>query len=136
MLRGAGRFAEYCKSFELDGEADSDHAFASGALADGLDIAVGPAPCTMSAPLDTGFIDVLRSEAETIIVEAAEGSISYELARALDAPALEVRAYVPRQGWAPRQPTALVVNAVPPYRTDEAAASAAESTAGWPQWWC
>ena len=68
-----------------DGEADVDHAFASGGLADGLGLAVGPAPSPMSAPLDTGFIDLLRSEAVTNIVEAAEGSTSSELAGPLDA---------------------------------------------------
>ena len=41
--RNAGLAAAYCKPFSADGEADADHAFASGALADGLDIAVRPA---------------------------------------------------------------------------------------------
>ena len=122
--RGAGRSAAACRPFSTADEADADHAFASGALADGLDIAVGPAPRALSAPLDAGFIDLLRSEAETIIVEAAEGSTSSELAWALDARVLEVYAYAAGQDGA-----ALVVNAVPPYRTSDVAESVAESSA-------
>ena len=79
-LRTTGRTATYAQPFSADSEADADHAFASGAVADGLDIAVGPAPRAMSEPLDASFIDLLRSEAETIVVEAAGGSISSELA--------------------------------------------------------
>ena len=98
-LRCAGRTATYCKPFSADGEADADHAFAFGALADGLDIAVGPAPRPTSPPLDAGFIGLLRSGAETIIVEAAEGSTSSESAVALDARVLEVHSYDAGQDW-------------------------------------
>lgn len=138
-LRDSGRSAAYAKPFSADGERDADHAFATGALADGLDIAVGPAPRGMSAPLDTGFIDLLRGEAEVIIVEAAEGSASSGLASALDARVLEVHAYAAGQDWAAvadraagrwgNRLLALVVNAVPPYRTGDVAASVAESAA-------
>ena len=135
----ARRSAASCRPFSTAGEADADHAFASGALADGLDIAVGQAPRALSAPLDAGFIDLLRSEAETIIVEAAERSTSSELAWALDARVLEAHAYAAGEDgatvadraagrWGNRL-AALVVNAVPPYRTSDVAESVAESSA-------
>ena len=54
----------------------------------------------MSAPRDASFIDLLRSEAETMIVESAEGSTSSELAGALDARVLELQAYAAGQEWA------------------------------------
>ena len=43
-LRDAGRTAAYTGAFSADGENDADLAFASGVLADWLDIAVWPAP--------------------------------------------------------------------------------------------
>ena len=92
LARRTGRSAAYAKTFSAGGEADADHAFASGALADGLDIASEPAPRAMIAPLGSGFVDLLRSEAGTIIIEAAEGSTSSELAGALDTWVLEVQA--------------------------------------------
>ena len=138
-LRDPGRSAAYVKPFSADGDADADHAFASGLLAGGLDIAVGPAPRPLSAPLGDGFLGLLRSEAETIIVEAAEGPTSPELAGALDAQVLEVHAYAAGQDWAAvadraagrwgNRLAALVVNAVPPYRMDAVTASVAESSA-------
>ena len=78
------RSTAYCKPFPIYGEADADHVFAPGILDDGLDIAAGPAPRPMSTPLDAGFIDLLRSEDETNIVEAAEGPTSSELVGDLD----------------------------------------------------
>ena len=138
-LWGAGRSAAYDKPFSADVETDADHAFASGTLADGLDIAVGPAPRALSAPFDAGFNDLLRCEAEGIIVEVTEGSISSELAGALDARVLEVHAYAAGQVWPAEADratgrwgnrlAALVVNTVPPYHTSDVATSVAESAA-------
>ena len=106
---------------------------------DRLDIAVGPALRPSSAPLGADFIDLLRGEADTIIVEAAEGYTSCELAGALDVRVLEVHAYASGQDWAAaayraagrwgNRLAALLVNAVPPYRTGDMAESVAESAA-------
>ena len=115
MTARRGAVRRLRKPFSVDGEADADHAFAVGALADGLEIAVGSAPRPMSAPLDAGFIDRLRSEADTIIVEAAESSTSSELAVAIDARVLEVHAYAYGQDWA-------------------AVADRAAGATAWPRW--
>ena len=139
VARDAGRTAAYCKPFSADESGDTDHAFAAGVLADDLDIAVGLAPLPMSAPLDAGFIDLLLSEAETIIVEAAAGSQATDLAAAIDARVLEVNAYAPETDWAAaadeaagrwgNRLAALVVNSEPLYKQESVAASVAESSA-------
>ena len=140
-LRGAGQSAAYVKPFSADGAADGDHAFASGALADTLDIAVGPAPHPLSAGVDqvVEAIGLLRQEAETVVIEAADGSTVSELAAAIDARVLEVHAYSAGQDWAAvadeaagrwgNRLLAVVINAVPPYRRDVVAESAAQSSA-------
>ena len=140
-LRDAGRSGAYVKPFSADGAADADHAFASGVLADAIDIAVGPAPRQLSAGVDqvTEAIALLKEEAETVVIETSSGSPVDELAGALDALVLEVHAYSAGQDWAAtvdraagrwgNRLVALVVNAVPPYRTGDVAASVAESAA-------
>ena len=89
-------------------------------MADGLDIAVGPALRPLSAgasePLEA--LALLNAEAETVIIDAAGGSTAEELPGAADA----------RGCWGNRL-AALVVNAVPPYRTGAMAESVSESWA-------
>ena len=140
-LHEAGSSSAYYKPFTVAGDADADHAFASGLLADALDIAVGPAPQILTG--NTGdavsAITLLRDEADTVIVEAADGSPVTELAEALDAQVLEIHAYSPDQDWARvvdaaavrwgNRLAALVVNAVPLYKQDAVADSASESSA-------
>ena len=140
-LRGARRSAAYTKPFPADGEADADHAFASGVLADGLNIAVGPAPRPLSAgvsePLEA--LAMPNAEAEAVVIDAGGGSPAEDLAGAVDARVLDVDAYAGRQDWAAvadqaagcwgNRLAALVVNAVPPYRTGAMAESVAESWA-------
>ena len=135
VARDAGRTAAYCKLFSADGEADADHAFAAEVLADALGISVGPPPGTLSA----GAIAELARQHDTLIVEAPEGSSSADLAAAIDARVLEVRAYAPETDWAAaadeaagrwgNRLAALVVNSVPPYKQESVAASVAESSA-------
>ena len=140
-LHEAGSSSAYYKPFTVAGDADADHAFASGLLADALDIAVGPAPQILTG--NTGdavsAITLLRDEADTVIVEAADGSPVTEFAEALDAQVLEIHAYSPSQDWARvvdaaavrwgNRLAALVVNAVPLYKQDAVADSASESSA-------
>ena len=140
-LRDAGRSAAYCKPFSETPGADDDHAFASEVLADALGIAVGPSP----RPLDSDVADTaaaiaeLARQQETVIVEAADGSPAAELAAAVDARVVEVRAYVPGQDWGVvadegaghwgARLDLLVINAVPPYRQDIVSEGEAESWA-------
>ena len=140
-LRDAGRSAAYCKPFSPTPGADNDHAFASEVLADALDIAVGPAPRPLSAGVDetVSAIAELRRQHDTVIVEAADGSPVAELAAAVDARVVEVRAYAPEQDWGVVADEAaghwgarldmLVINAVPPYRQDIVSEREAESWA-------
>lgn len=140
-LRDGRRSAAYVKPFSADDAADSDHAFASGVLADAIDIAVGPSPHPLSTGVDqvAEAIALLKDEAETVVIEVSSGSPVDELAGALDARILEIRAYSSGQDWAAtvdraagrwgNRLVALVVNAVPPYRQDAVAESAAQSAA-------
>ena len=140
-LRDSGHAAACIKPFSSSTEADADHAFASGVLADALGIAVGPAPRPLTDDVEdsAAAIAVLRDQAGTVIVEAADGSPAAELAEAVDARVLEVHAYAPERDWAATADEAagrwgnrlvcLVVNAVPPYRREAVAASVAESSA-------
>ena len=140
-LRDAGRSAVYVKPFSADGAVDGDHVFASGMLADGLDIAVGPAPGALTGSIDSAVkaIALLKDEAETVVIEASSISPVDELSEALDAGVTEVHAYSAGQDWAAvvdraagrwgNRLLALVVNAVPPYRQDAVAESAAQSAA-------
>ena len=89
-LRGVGRTAAYCKPFSADGGPMPTLSLRPALWLMGWISPWWPAPRHMSAPLDACFIDLLRSEAETIIVEAAAGSTSSELAGALDSRVLEV----------------------------------------------
>ena len=140
-LHGRGRSAAYCKPFAPGAGNDGDHAFAAGVLVEGLDIAVGPAPGALADGIDGAVqaMALLDAEADTVVVEAADGSPSAELAAALDATVLEIRAYSPDEDWAQvvdaaavrwgNRLLAVVVNAVPPYRQDAVAESAAQSAA-------
>lgn len=140
-LRDVGRSAAYVKPFSPDGAADADHVFASGTLADGLDIAVGPAPGALTGNIDNAVqtIALLRDEAETVVIEVSSGSPADKLAGALDGGILEVHPYSAGQDWAAaadraagrwgNRLLALVVNAVPRYRQDAVAESAAQSAA-------
>ena len=129
-LRDAGSSAAYVKPFSPSAEADADHAFASGVLADALGIAVGPAPGPLSASVAdaAAAIAELQRQHETVIVEAADGSPAAELADAAGARVLEVCAY-PLLGNASRwgaRLAGLVVNAVPVYQQDAARAAAGD----------
>ncbi len=140
-LHSGGRSAAYYKPFTTGAGADGDHAFAAGVLAERLDIAVGPAPGALTDSIDNAVqaIALLDAEAGTVVVEAADGSPATELAAALNAPVLEIRAYSPDEDWAQvvdatavrwgNRLLAVVVNAVPPYRQDAVAESAAQSSA-------
>ena len=140
-LRDAGRSAAYCKPFSATPDADSDHLFVAEVLADALGIAVGPQPRPLDGDMSkvTASIAELGRQYEAIIVEAADGSPAAELAAAVDARVIEVRAYAPEQDWGVVADEAaghwgarldwLVVNAVPPYRRDIVSASEAESWA-------
>ncbi len=140
-LRDAGRTAAYSKPFSSKHDTDADHLFALEVLTDALGIAVGPAP----RPLDSDVADTaaaiaeLARQHETVIIEAAEGSPAAELAAAVNARVIEVRAYVPEQDWGVAADEAaghfgarldwLVINAVPPYRRDIVSEGEAESWA-------
>ena len=140
-LRDAGRSAAYCKPFSATPDADADHAFASGVLADALAVGVGPPP----GPLDSGVDEAATTIAElgrqhdNVIVEAADGSPAAELAAVVNARVTEVRAYAPEQDWGVTADEAaghfgarldlLVINAVPPYRRDIVSEGEAESWA-------
>ena len=140
-LHQGGRSSAYCKPFASEAGTDGDHAFASGILTEALDIAVGPPPRSLTGGTGDAVdaIALLRAEAETVIVEAADGSAAADLAESLDARVLEVHHHSPEQDWAQvvdaaavrwgNRLSALVVNAVPPYRAEAVAASAAQSTA-------
>ena len=140
-LRDAGRSAAYCKPFSPAPGSDDDYAFAAEGLADALGIAVGPSP----RPLDgdvaeaAAAIAELRRQHDTVIIEAADSSPVAELAAAVDARVIEVRAYTPGQDWGVAADEAaghwgarldmLVINAVPPYRQDIVSEGEAESWA-------
>ena len=139
--RDVGRSAAYVKPFSSSADADADHAFAAGVLAETLGITVGPPPRPLSGDVDEAarVIAELRDQAGTVIVEAADGSPAADLAEATEARVLEVHAYAPERDWAAMADRAagrwgnrlacVVVNAVPPYRGEAVAASAAESSA-------
>ena len=140
-LRDAGRSAAYCKPFSPTPGADDDYAFAAEVLPDALGIAVGPSP----RPLDGDVAEAaaaiadLRRQHDTVIVEVADGSPVAELAAAIDARIVEVRAYTSGQDWGVAADEAaghwgarldmLVINAVPPYRQDIVSEGEAESWA-------
>ena len=138
-LRDAGRSATYCKPFSLTSEADADHVFASEVLADALGVAAGPAPRPLDGSVDdaAAAIAELARQHETVIVDAADGSPAAELAAAVNAHVIEVRAYTPEQDWdvAADEATGhwgarldmLAVNAVPQYRRCSVSEGAAES---------
>ena len=140
-LRDSGRSAAYCKPFSPTPDADADHLFASEVLTDALYIAVGlpPGPLDGDVSEVTPSIAELGRQYEAVIVEAADGSPAAELAAAVDARVIEVRAYAPEQDWGVAADEAaghwgarldwLVVNAVPPYRRDIVSESEAESWA-------
>ena len=140
-LRDAGRSAAYCKSFSPTPDADADHLFASEVLAGALGIAAGPAPRALDSSVDdaAAAIAELARQHETVIIEAADGSPAAELASAVNARVIDMRAYTPEQDWGVAADEAaghwgarlnlLVVNAVPPYRRDIVSQSEAESWA-------
>ena len=141
LARDAGRSAAYAKPFSQATDFDGDYMFAVHDLASELGVTAGPAPVLPSASADdaAAAIAALRSNADTVIVEAAAGSPAADLATTIGARVLEVRAYALEQDWASvadeaavrwgNRLAALVVNAVPPYRQEAVAASAAESSA-------
>ena len=140
-LRDAGRSAAYCKPFSATPDADADHLFAAEVLADALGIAVGLPPGSLDGDVaeSAAVIAELQRQSDTIIVEAADGSPAVELAAAVDARGIEVRAYAPEQDWGVAADEAaghwgarldmLVINAVPPYRRDIVSESEGESWA-------
>ena len=140
-LRDAGRSAAYCNPFSSTPNADADHLFASEVLADALGIAVGPAPHPLGGGVGeaAAAIAELARQHENVIVEAADGSPVADLAAAVDARVVEVRAYASEQDWGVVADEAaghwgarldmLVINAVPPYRQDIVSEGEAESWA-------
>ena len=141
VATGAGLTAAYCKPFSADEASDADYAFASEVLAEALGITVSPPPGTLTVSVDeaASAIARLRSDSDLVIVEAAAGSPGTDLAAAIDARVLEVNAYTSEHDWAVvadeaarrwgNRLSCLVVNAVPPYRQDTVAESAAQSSA-------
>ena len=140
-LRYAGRSTAYCKPFSTTPDADADHLFASEVLADALGIAVGPRPRPLDGGVDAAAAAIaeLARQHDTIVVEAADGSPAAELAVAVDARVIEVRAYTPDQDWGVAADEAaghfgarldmLAINAVPQYRLDIVSEGEAESWA-------
>ena len=140
-LRDAGRTAAYCKPFSPTAGDDADHLFAAQVLANALGIAVGLPPRPLDGEVDeaAAAIAELQRQRDTVIVEAADGSPVAELAAAVDARVIEVRAYAPEQDWGVAADEAaghfgarldmLVVNAVPQYRLDIVSEGEAESWA-------
>ena len=140
-LRDAGRNAAYAKPFSPDAESDADHAFASGVLADALGIDAGPAPRPMTDGVEdaAAALAELRDHTGTVVVEVAHGAPGAELADGDDLRVLEVHGYTAGQDWAAvadraagrwgNRLAALLVNAVPPYRTEAVTAAVAESSA-------
>ena len=144
-LREAGRSAAYVKPFSPTPGDDADYRFASEVLAGALGITAGPTPHPLSDGVDEAAAAVsdLRSQHDTVIIEAADGSPATQtLAEAVRrTSALEIHALHPiGQNWAHiadraavnwgNRLAALVVNAVPPYKQDAVTASASESSAG------
>ena len=141
QLRSAGRSAAYAKPFSPLGDSDPDHAFASTILADAWGITVGPAPSALSGNAGNAPAAVAGPSGSTgtVVVELDDGAQAGHLAGAVDARVLEVHHYAPGLDWADVADSAavrwgdrlasLVINAVPPYRQDEVAASAAQSSA-------
>ena len=141
IARDAGHSAAYCKPFSANSDSDPDHAFTSEVLADALGISVGPTlgPLAASPDVAVGAIAELQGKHDSVIIEAADGSPAAELAAAVDARVLEVRAYAPETDWAAaadeaagrwgNRLAALVVNGVPPYKQEAVAASVGESSA-------
>ncbi len=137
----AGLQAAYFKPFSGNGTEDGDYAFAAGVLADALDIAVGPAPRPLSGSVEEAMeaFAVLQEDAGLVVMDVPDNSPGSELAAATGARVLEVHAYAPGRDWAAVADEAavrwgnrlacMVVNQVPPYRTEEVAAGAAESSA-------
>ena len=140
-LRDAGRNAAYAKPFSPDAESDADHAFASSVLADALGIDAGPAPRPMTDGVEdaAAALAELRDHTGTVVVEVAHGAPGAELADGDDLRVLEVHGYTAGQDWAAvadraagrwgNRLAALLVNAVPPYRTDAVASAVADSAA-------
>ncbi len=140
-LRNAGRTAAYAKPFSPSTGSDSDQRFAADVLANALGITVGPAPSSLTGATGDAAASIsgLSNQAETVIVEATSGSPAENLAAAIDARVIEIHHYTPGQDWAQTVDAAavrwgarllsLVVNAVPPYKLDAIAVSAAESSA-------
>ena len=136
-----GHSAAYAKPFSSYLDSDADHQFAADALANALGISTGPSPLPLTASADdaASATSGLGSQSHTVIVEAADGSPATELAASLEARVLEIHAYSPTQDWAQavdaaavrwgNRLAAMVVNAVPPYKQDAVAASAADSLA-------
>ena len=139
--RDSGRTAAYAKPFSSAGDADADHAFASGTLAETLGITVGPPPSPLSNDVEDASADVamFRDQAGTVIVEHSAAPPGADLADEVDARVLEIVVYSPGRDWGAavdhaagrwgNRLASLVINAVPPYQREAVAASAAESSA-------
>ena len=139
--RNAGRNATYTKPVSAAGSSDADYQFAAQVLVNGLGVSTGPLPLSLTASAADAVIAIaqMRDEADTVIVEAADGSPTSELAETLDAQVLEIHNYTPGRDWAHvidraavrwgNRLIALVVNAVPPYKQDAVTASVSESSA-------
>lgn len=128
-LCDAGRSAAYYKPHSAAPGSDADHAFASTALVAALGIAVGPPP--MPLPGDAAHaaaaIAELRRRHDAVVEVAPDAPVA-ELADAVDARIIEVRAYPPdcraAVRWGARL-AGVVVNAAPVYRM-----AAAQDAAG------
>ena len=133
LLAGDGRSSAYYKPFSADADVRLEP---FGQLA----VILGPAPVT-ALPDASNMGDVsaavraLRDQADTTIIELADGLDSADFAQTLDARVLMVLKY-PADTFGDFSVTAdalgerlaaAVVNHVPPYRADEAAAQAASA---------
>ena len=110
-------------------------------MAGALSVSAGaaPLPLTAAAADAASSIAQLRDQSDVAIVEVVDDSPATDLAQALDARVIEIRHYQPGRDWAREVDEAsvrwgnrllsLVVNAVPPYKLDSVASSAADSSA-------
>ena len=136
-LADAGRPAAYFKPFSADAD-DGDARFVSSVLAQAWDLVAGPVPAI--GPADAAGIgqaasavEALREQAGVVVVELTDSLDPAQFAETLDARVVMVLGYPP--GTAFETPAGIaalgdrfagvVVNAVPPYRRDEAKRQAA-----------
>ena len=138
-LADAGRPSAYYKPFSADAD-DGDARFVSSVLAEAWGVVAGPAPATVPADAAgigqaASAVEALREQAGVVVVELTDSLDPAQFAETLGASVLLVLGYpLGVENDSPAGIAALgdrlagvVVNAVPPYRRDEAARQAASA---------